>query len=204
MSIYWETIHRANPTESSFTIDQLSGAEEDAAMLQNVIADARATQSIHSDIIARIGDWEVRAPGKLSSDSELRNSFIDLLDGLRNAFVSRALSIVDVMFPMLLDRVNPAHAIILAVRDDIDDTVDLLKQNAAQRIVGKQISEIRDGQIAKLIESTVQTAGGAIKAVAESAGKALPEVSNIAKYLAYGIGGLAAIYALNLFFGGRK
>ena len=97
---------------------RLNGVEEDAVALNNVIAEAKATQDLHREMIGRIGDWEAREPGRLSTDSDLRLAFIDNLDGLPSAFTDRALKVVGIMLPLKLDRTNPAQAIIVAVRDD--------------------------------------------------------------------------------------
>ncbi len=185
---------------------RLNGVEEDNAILQSVIADARATQSIHGEIISHIADWETREPGRLNTDAGLRIAFIDNLDGLRSAFTDRTLGMVGVQFPILLDRTNPAHAIILAVRDDITDTSNRLQQSQAQYLVGKQVSAIRDGQIVKLVEGAIQTAADLLRAGGQGLKDAVPKitdgVTDILKYAALGIGGLALIYGLNL-FGGR-
>jgi len=181
---------------------RLNGVEEDNAILQSVIADARATQSIHGEIISHIADWETREPGRLNTDADLRTAFVDNLDGLRSAFTDRTLGMVGVQFPILLDRTNPAHAIILAVRDDIADTSNRLQQSQAQYLVGKQVSASRDGQSTKLVQDTVRTAADALKSVGQGLTSTLPAMADMLKYAALGIGGLALIYGLNL-FGGR-
>lgn len=179
----------------------LSGAEEDNAILQSVIADARATQDIHREMIGHIADWELREPGRLATDVGLRLTFQSNLEGLRSAFTDRALAMVGVPFPLMLDRANPAHAILIAVRDDIADTAERLNQNQAQYLVGKQVSAIRAGQIVKLVESTVQTAADALRAGGQGLKSTLPDLADILKYAALGIGGIAVIYGLNLFGG---
>lgn len=180
---------------------RLNGAEEDAAMLAAVVADAQATQSMHREMIQHMADWEARQPGVLSSDDDLRNQFIANFDGLRSAFTDRGLQTVGVAFPMLLDRTNPAHAVILAVRDDIADTRDRLQANQAQYVLGKQIQDVRIGLPEYVVRTAAQTvtdigkgAGGAL----EAGGKGLQDAL---KTLAWVLGGGAVLYLVTQ--GGR-
>lgn len=181
----------------------LNGAEEDAAILASVVADAQATQSIHKEIIQHIADWETREPGRIASDDDLRNAFLQNLDGLRSAYVDRGLQIVGVPFPMMLDRATPAHAVILAVRDDIADTRDRLQANKAQDLVGKQIAAVKISlpellarQTANAASSLLSKGGDAL----EAGGKGLTEAL---KTLAWVLGGGAVLYLVTQ-HGGAK
>ncbi len=182
---------------------RLNGTEEDAAMLAAVVADAQATQSIHREMIGHIADWERREPGRLVTDDDLRNAFIQNLEGLRAAFVDRALQIVGVPFPMMLDRANPAHAVILAIRDDIADTRDQLQANKAQDLLGKQIAVVRVG----LPEMLARQAAGAATSLLSKGGEALEAggkgLQKAIETLAWALGAGAVLYIFTQ-AGGRK
>lgn len=178
---------------------RLNGTEEDAAMLSAIAAEARATQSMHREMVQHMVDWETREPGRLNTDDDLRNAFIENLEGLRSAFTDRALAAAGVAFPMLLDRANPAHAVIIAVRDDIADTRDRLQAKQAQYLLGKQIAEVKISLPEFVVKTAAQTAKEAAEALrigAQAGGKA---VENFATTLAWVLGGGAALYALSQF-----
>lgn len=182
---------------------RLNGTEEDAALLSSVVADAQATQSIHREMIQHISDWEAREPGRLATDDDLRNAFIQNLEGLRTAFTDRTLQMVGVPFPMMLDRANPAHAVILAIRDDIADTRDKLQNRQAQYLLGKQIAEVKISlpemlarQTANAASSLLSKGGEALEAGGKGLQKAL-------ETLAWILGGGAVLYILTQ-GGGRK
>lgn len=182
---------------------RLNGAEEDVAMLGSVVADAQATQSIHREMLQHVLDWEARQPGVIATDDDLRNAFIQNLEGLRSAFTDRALRIVGVTFPMMLDRTNPAHAVILAVRDDIADTRDRLQENKAQALVGKQVADTRISlperlatQAAASVRDLTSGAGSALEAGGKGLQKALEALGWI-------LGGGLALYLVTQRGGGR-
>ena len=181
----------------------LSGAEEDAAMLATVVADAQATQSIHKEMIQRMADWEAREPGRLVADEELRNAFISNFDGLRAAFTDRNLQKVGVMFPMQLDRASPAHAVLIAVRDDIADTRDRVQANQAQYVLSKQIAEVRIGLAETLARQAAQTAADAAEALRRGAGAGAEGVKDFAKTLAWVLGGGFVLYLITQRGGGK-
>ena len=181
----------------------LSGAEEDAAMLAAVVADAKATQSIHRDMVQRMTDWEARQPGVLSTDDDLRNQFIANLEGLRSAFTDRGLQTVGVAFPMFLDRANPAHAVILAVRDDIADTRDRLQANQAQYVLGKQIQDVKISLPELVIKTAAETARDTAEALKRGAAAGGKAVEGFATTLAWILGGGAALYLLTQRGGGK-
>lgn len=189
--------------ESTFTVEQLSGAEEDAAILARVVADAQATQSIHKEMIQHIADWETREPGRLASDDDLRAAFIQNLEGLRSAFMDRGLEIVGVPFPMMLDRANPAHAVILAIRDDIADTRDRLQANKAQELLGKQIAAVKIGLPEMLARQATDAASSLMSkggAALEAGGKGLQDAL---KTLAWVLGGGVVLYLVTQKVGGK-
>ncbi len=180
--------------ESTFSIEQLSGVEEDMAALQRVVADAQATQSIHRELIQHMTDWEMREPGRLNSDDDLRNAFIANLEGLRGAFTDRTLQMVGVTFPMMLDRANPAHAVIVAVRDDIADTSARLQARKAQELVGKQVAEAKIGlpeMLARQAGQTMADVADALRTGTKAGGDALKD---FASTLAWILGGGVVLY----------
>jgi hypothetical protein len=182
-------------------IPELAGAEEDSAMLAAVVADAQATQSIHKEILQHLADWETRQPGVINADDDLRNTFISNLEGLRSAFTDRSLQTVGVMFPASLDRSNPAHAVILAVRDDIADSRDRIQAGKAQELVGKQVAAAKitlPEYVAQTAAKTAADAAAALKAGAQAGGKA---VENFASTLAWIVGGGFILYLMT---GGHK
>lgn len=181
----------------------LSGPDEDAATLAAVVADANATQGIHRDMIQRMVDWETREPGILTTDDDLRLAFIAGLEGLRSAYVDRGLQIVGVPFPIMLDRANPAHAVILAVRDDIADTRDQLQAKKTQTVVGKQVSDTKISLPERLVRQAADVASdvaSALKSGAEAGGKG---VQSFATTLAWILGGGFGLYLLTQ-MGGKK
>ena len=181
----------------------LSGAAEDAALLGAVIADAQATQSLHKEMLQRAIDWETTEPGRMASDDDLRNAFIANLDGLRAAFTDRSLQTVGVMFPLMLARANPAHAVILAVRDDIADTRDRLQQNKAQSLLGKQIADTKISVPEILARQAAQAAADAAEALKRGATAGGDAVKDFAKTLAWILGGGFALYLFTRSGGGK-
>lgn len=158
--------------------------EEILAAVQN---DASDTQEKHKQFLATMQGWEERAPGKLTTDNDLRRTFTDSLSQLEQDFVHRNLKTVGIEFPYQLDRTNPAHAIILAVRDDIKDTVRLLESKQAQYALAKEIREVQRSPLIIVAEGTVR----AIEKGAEAAGKAL----DVLPYV-LGVGALLAVLFL--------
>lgn len=202
------TFYRSYPQpRPGYTVPEfggrLNGAEEDAAMLASVVADAQATQSIHREMIQRMSDWETREPGRLNTDDDLRNAFVANLEGLRSAFTDRTLQMVGVSFPLLLDRANPAHAVIVAVRDDLADTRDRLQAKKAQELVGKQVSEAKISlpeQLARTAVTAVQQAGAGAGSALEAGGKGLQKALET---LAWVLGGGVALYLVTQKVGGK-
>ena len=177
-------------------LNGLGDADSDAAMLAAVVADAQATQAMHKEMIQHMADWEARQPGVLSSDDDLRNQFISNLDALRSAFTDRGLQTVGVPFPILLDRTNPAHAVILAVRDDIADTVSKLQANQAQYVLGKQIQDVRVSLPEKLVNQAVSSAKDLTSSAAAAVAAGGKGLSDALGSLAWIVGGGFGLYLL--------
>jgi hypothetical protein len=173
---------------------RLNGAEEDAAVLSSVVADAQATQALHADMIAHMADWELRSPGILASDDDLRNAFVANLEGLLSAYTDRALAMVGVAFPLLLSRTDPAQAIIIAVRDDIADTRDRVQAKQTQLALTKQIAAVKASLPEQLVTQASQTAADIASAIKTGAGAGAGAVKDFASTLAWILGGGAVLY----------
>ncbi len=170
---------------------------DEPSVLDQVVADAEATQAAHGRMLNTMADWELREPGKLHDDAELRNAYIEQLDSLRSQFVDRNLKRVGVLFPMFLNRTDPAHAVILAVRDDIGDTRDRLAANTAQQLIGKQVSAIPRVEQAIYQVATDGAAGVArvvdkltpnLNKATDDAGEALKKLMENIPWLVGGLG----------------
>jgi hypothetical protein len=113
-----------------------------AARLAAISAAAKAAQNSHQSMIASMASWEEREPGWVTTDDNLRLNFQDQLTALENNFVANALPTLGVEFPYQIDRTDPAGAIVLAVRDDIQNTIDLLDARKSQQVLQKTISDL--------------------------------------------------------------
>jgi hypothetical protein len=179
----------------------LGGLGDDQAVLDAVVADAQATQATHKLLIDNLATWPDQPV-----DSATRSTFSNELSQLEQDFTNRGLQTVGVQFPYQLDLTNPAHAIILAVRNDIKNTVALIDSNQMQAAIAKEVravqapvatalltkaSEMYEGG-AKAVTSLVQTG----QKVAEDVGKAAAKAVEIVPYV---VGGVAVI-ALLVYF----
>lgn len=172
------------------------GLGDDPTTLEQVIAFARNAQDAHHRMLGTIQGWEEREPGKMSADGDLRNEFINQLNGLRSHFTSQVLPLVGVTFPLFLNELDPAQAIIIAVRNDIGNTVSALEANTAQQLLGKQIKEIPNAQyIAQsALDATKEGAAGVNRLVnkltpdlnkaASDAGDALKDLAKALPWIA--------------------
>lgn len=117
-------------------------APDRSVALAKISADAQSVENSHRNMIANMASWEERKPGWVTSDDDLRRTFQDQLTGLKDQFVQRSLPLLGVTFPYEIDRTDPAGAIVLAVRDDIQNTIDLLDARKAQQVLQKTISDL--------------------------------------------------------------
>ncbi len=116
--------------------DEIYGppAPEDLATeqaLASIVAHGNKTQSTHKELIARIPS--------ATSDSD-RLAIRNAIDGLYNDWTQYAVGVKNGAPPFEWNRTNPIDAILIAVRDDLRDTVNLFDANKAQQILGKNIS----------------------------------------------------------------
>ncbi len=127
--------------------------DDNSDALAAISADAKSVQASHQNMINNMASWEEKTPGWVTSDDDLRRTFIDQLNGLKSQFVDRSLPILGVQFPYQIDRTNPAGAIVLAVRDDIQATIDLLDARKSQQLLARQISDLSKGPLSSGIPS---------------------------------------------------
>lgn len=117
-------------------------ADASAARLSKISAAAKSAQASHQAMIASMAGWEDREPGWVTTDDNLRLTFQDQLTGLQTQFVANALPVLGVEFPYQIDRTDSAGAIVLAVRDDIQNTIDLLDARKSSAVLQKTISDL--------------------------------------------------------------
>jgi hypothetical protein len=103
----------------------------DDQLLATVQAKANDVQTSHKALIGRI-------PSAASDADRLaiRNS----IDGLYQDWTQYAVGVKDGAAPYQWDRTNPVDAILIAVRDDLRDTVNLFDANKAQAALQKNIA----------------------------------------------------------------
>jgi hypothetical protein len=117
-------------------------APDPAVTLATVQAAAKSTEATHQSMIANMAAWDTREPGWITTDDNLRLTFQDQLTALMNQFVTQMLPVLGVQFPYQIDRTDPAGAVVLAVRDDIQNTIDLLDARKEQQVLQKQIADL--------------------------------------------------------------
>lgn len=177
----------------------LSGLGDDQSVLDGVVADAQATQATHKRLIDNLATWPDQPV-----DAATRSVFSDELSRLEQDFTNRNLQAVGVQFPYQLDRTNPAHAILLAVRDDIKNTVALIDSGQMQAAVAKEVRAVQAPVATALLEKASQMYEGTAKAVtglvktvqkvAEDVGEAPKEVAKALPYIAAAVVVVGLIY----------
>jgi hypothetical protein len=113
-----------------------------AQRLEAITADARKVQSAHQNMIKTMAGWTERTPDWVTNDDNLRLTFVNQLTDLKDQFIHRSLPILGVEFPYQIERTDPAGAVVIAVRDDIMGTIDLLDARKAQQLLQRQIAEL--------------------------------------------------------------
>lgn len=111
--------------------DELVGPSlPEDALLNEVRSKAADIQRQHADLIAKI------PAGKASGDLlRIRN----LIDALYVEWTDYAVGVKNGVPPYQWDRTNPIDAIMIAVRDDLRDTVNAIDANKAQEVLTKQV-----------------------------------------------------------------
>jgi len=122
-----------------------SGLGDDATAgptLADVQSKGNDFQNAHRTLISQLAATEDDA-GRMS----IRNA----VEGLYNDWTDWAVSVRGGVPPYQWNRTDPIDAILIAVRDDLKNTTDLLAANAYQKVLGKQISDMgRPGGLPKL------------------------------------------------------
>lgn len=109
------------------------GEEVDPALLASVQARGADVQRQHADLISKIPS------GEASGDKlRIRN----LIDQLYSDWTAYAVGVKDGAAPYQWNRTDPVDAILIAIRDDLRNTVELLDANKAQQVLAKQIAEL--------------------------------------------------------------
>lgn len=159
-------------------------------LLDTIVSDAKNVQGKHQQLINNMANWEQRDPGRLDTDDDLRNAFDDSLTTIRDEFVTRSLPLLGVTYPYQISTTDPAGAIVLAVRDDISNTIALLESKQSQAAANKAAQEVLATQRAiPLIGSGKPSLPTVV----------IPKI-DIPWYVWAG-GGLVALLALNSMFG---
>jgi hypothetical protein len=136
--------HHARLERASFAglVRPAGIGDADPNVLAKIGADAKSVQASHQRLIDSMASWEERNPGWVTNDDDLRLNFQDQLTALKDQFVDRSLPLLGVQFPYQIDRSDPAGAIVLAIRDDIQNTIDLLDARKSQQVLQKVISDL--------------------------------------------------------------
>lgn len=104
------------------------------ATLDEVTSKAQEIQARHQALINRL------SPGQTAQELQpIKND----LEGLRSEWTDWGLSMVGVQFPYELDKTNPAHAVVAAVRDDIAHTVSLIDSNRAAEAMARTLQRVK-------------------------------------------------------------
>lgn len=121
-----------------------TGSDE---ILAKIIADAQEVEAKHKKEIDLMGEYVADPSSPWHTDSFFRAGTTNRLAALRDEFVRRSLPTLGVQFPYQLNRTDPAAAVVLAVRDDISETISLIDQMKWQQVIAKEVREIRAGQL---------------------------------------------------------
>lgn len=103
-------------------------ATPDSSLLTAVQAKAADMQSQHKALIDKLGG---------GADP---NAIRDAVEGLYNDWTAYAVDAAGGVPPVQWDRTDPVQAILIAVRDDLRNTADMLAANKAQQVLAKQIA----------------------------------------------------------------
>ncbi|MGI0150060.1 MAG: hypothetical protein ACREDF_11095 [Thermoplasmata archaeon] len=112
--------------------------EGDDELLREIISYSQDTQARHKVLIEKLSG---------AKTWEEQRAIADDLNGLQSEYIWWGLKKVGVSAPAYLDRTNPAHAVLIAVRDDIRDTVALIEAKRVQAALAKEIKEIRESAV---------------------------------------------------------
>jgi len=110
------------------TIRQTGGMGD--ATLDEITSKGQEIQNRHQAIVNRI------SPGQTALELQpIKND----LEGLRTEWTDWGLTMVGVQYPYELNKTNPAHAVVAAVRDDIGQTINLIDLNRSAEAMARRI-----------------------------------------------------------------
>lgn len=110
-----------------------------ADRLAEIQALARQAQSTHQ---ALIGEANRR------TSAEARRDVMEDLKWVRDDFTNKAMPLVEATWPWQLDPMNPEDAVIIAVRNDFNDTISRIRALRDQQTLQKRISELKEATVA--------------------------------------------------------
>lgn len=111
----------------------LGDGEETSALLASVQSRGGDFQRAHATLIAQLG-------AAFSPEEKLRIQ--NTIDGLYNDWTAYAVGVKGGAAPYEWNRTDPVDAILIAVRDDLRDTSNLISANKAQQALAKQIAAL--------------------------------------------------------------
>jgi hypothetical protein len=109
------------------------------AVLDSVVEKANEIQDRHKAIIDQV---------QPDMTKDQTRAIAEQVGFLKTEWEQWALPAVGVQFPYQLNRANPAHAVLIAVRDDLADTYNMLNSGLAQQALAKQIKKVLSEQAA--------------------------------------------------------
>lgn len=114
------------------TIRQTGGMGD--ATLDEITSKGQEIQNRHQAILNKL------APGQTALELQpIKND----LEGLRTEWTDWGLTIVGVQYPYELNKTNPAHAVVAAVRDDIGQTINLIDLNRSAEAMARQVQRVK-------------------------------------------------------------
>lgn len=125
-------VGRQVPGQTIRTTGGMAGMGD--AVLDEIASKGQEIQNRHQAIIGRI------SPGMTALELQpIKND----LEGLRKEWTDWGLSMVGVQYPYELDKANPAHAVVAAIRDDIGQTVNLIDLNRAAEAMSRTLQRVK-------------------------------------------------------------
>lgn len=117
-----------------FTYMRRAGLSDGEPTIDDVVSKAQEFQLQHRGLLAQLG----AQPNDALTKENVRNS----VEALYNAWTQYAVGVKDGTAPYQWDRSNPMDAVLIAVRDDLRNTADLIAANKAQQALAKQIANL--------------------------------------------------------------
>lgn len=125
-------VGRQIPGQTIRTTGGMAGMGD--ATLDEITSKGQEIQNRHQAILNRI------APGMTALELQpIKND----LEGLRTEWTDWGLTMVGVQYPYELNKTNPAHAVVAAVRDDIGQTINLIDLNRSAEAMARQVQRVK-------------------------------------------------------------